>query len=152
MKEILFRGKRKYNGEWVYGYLVKKIDPLSLVVKYFILVQEYDTSCIDGKPTGLESEMSWYEVIPETIGQYTGRTDKNGKKIFEGDAVKVSYRSSDGESETEIKPVTYDEDACCFYPMRWNESCAWCDYSTEIKEIEIIGNIHDNPELLNVND
>ena len=90
MREILFKGKRIDNGEWVEGFLVKKIDPLLSVESWFILVQEYDTSCIDGKHTLLESLMTWYKVSPETVSESTSLSDKNNKKIFEGDIVRLT--------------------------------------------------------------
>lgn len=150
MREILFRGKDSETGVWHEG-------------QYIHLHKT--TYCFSGsKKRDEENEIhqivfermtDWNlpnrhlraDVLPETVGQYTGLTDKNGKKIFEGDIVKVSYRCR-GESQTEYREVLYNEEECCYYPMRWNESCEWCDYSTEITEIEVIGNIHDNPELL----
>lgn len=94
-----------------------------------------------------------FEVISETVGEFTGKIDKNSNMIFEGNIVKVIYISSEsnGKPITEITTVTYDEQNCCFYPMRWNESCEQCDNYTEIIEIEVIGNVYDNQELLNTN-
>ena len=89
-----------------------------------------------------------YEIDPETLGQYTGKVDANGKKIFEKDIVKVKLMCANGERSTEITTVDYDENDCCYSPMDWKESCQWCDYSTSIEEIEVIGNIFDNPELI----
>ena len=134
MREILFHGKRADNGEWVEGDLLQ--------IKY------YNKPIIECKIMPQAPVSSAYPVIPETVGQYTGLTDKNGKRIFEGDIVNVIYTSSLGEEFTQITTVRYDETECCFYPMRWEEDCVNCDYSTEITEIVVIGNIHDNPELL----
>ena len=55
---------------------------------------------------------------------------------------------ANGERSTEITTVDYDENDCCYSPMDWKENCQWCDYSTSIEEIEVIGNIFDNPELI----
>lgn len=143
-REILFRGKLKDKDEWIGEWIEGIYCPCSWDL-YMRRVEKPRIIILSnkGKTDGL-----WREVIPETVGQYTGLIDKNDKRIFEGDIVKVTYTSSDGETRTETTLVKYDEIDCCFYPMRWNERCEWCDYSTEIKEIEVIGNIHDNPELL----
>lgn len=156
MREYLFRGKRIYNGEWVEGFLVKKADPLLGVWSCFILVQEFDTSCIDGRQTILKSEMTWYKVDPETVGQDTGLKDKNGKTIFEGDIVLFG--------ETTLV-VYWNGEAFGWcakaeqYPFRRFPSCRDWDYidlgwiaaeapCTGEITTEIIGNIHDNPEIL----
>ena len=142
MTEILFRGKRADNGEWVYGHLLEQNTPDCHSYIVMSIIAELDNRHIE------IMEFDINEVIPETVGQFTGLTDKNGKKIFEGDIVNVIYTSSLGEEFTQITTVRYDETECCFYPMRWEEDCVNCDYSTEITEIVVISNIHDNPELL----
>ena len=133
IREVIFRGKRTDNGKWVKGYL------------YITHIGSHEIGSYDAE---INIERLTFDVIPETVGQYTGLTDKNGKRIFEGDIVNVIYTSSLGEEFTQITTVRYDETECCFYPMRWEEDCVNCDYSTEITEIVVIGNIHDNPELL----
>lgn len=134
MREIIFRGKRKDTGEWVQGLLwKKKYKTNKLFIGFFPYVDDDEEVAV---------------VIPETVGQYIGKKDKNGKRIFEGDIITVALENSNGESWEENKGVHYNSDECCWYPMRWNEECDFCDGWTEIKSVEVIGNIHDNPELL----
>lgn len=126
MREIRFRGKIVRTGEWVCGGIVHQTDHYGETVdKYFIIdgteTQDYDI--------GYE-----YEVIPETVGQFTGLTDKNGKRIFEGDIVKVGvyyYCGCYPHTETRVLEVKIPDFYC------WQKD-----------GMEVIGNIHDNPELL----
>jgi uncharacterized phage protein (TIGR01671 family) len=124
MREILFRGKRKDNGEWVYGDLLQNID------RHKIREREKDITRIAKS----------HEVIPETVGQYTGLKDINGKKIFEGDIVTGLFNYTDI-----IGHIVYGSDATFFierkglYGIGLNNAEDW---------LEVVGNIHDNKELL----
>lgn len=134
MREILFRGKRCDNGEWVQGFLLKECNYATCS---WNLAIEYKTDRF-GK-----FAYDVAEIATETVGQFTGLTDKNGKKVFENDIIVICYET-DGEEFTETKRVHYNEKECCWYPMRWEEYCEYCDHYTEVKSIEVIGNIHDN--------
>ena len=131
MEEILFRGKSKGKPEWVYGSLYKEGS------QAFILVggRFYPEPSNGQSALGI---MDWYEVIPETVGQFTGLTDKSGDKIFEGDIVLIEGHS--------IGVIRYLSDEALFAVDFPSHSLSLND--TTSKYIEIIGNIHDNPELL----
>lgn len=127
MREILFRGKRVDNGEWFFGNLDLRKIGLSTCTHIIHQLSMWKTTK--------------FEVIPETVGQYTGLTDKKGKKIFEGDIIICDtsmYRHVTGI-------VKYSENASCYYIEVLNSSN---DYLFNRENILIIGNIHDNPELL----
>ena len=132
MKEILFRAKAKEDGKWIEGFPVR--------------IYDYGGLVWDIHPFNTNFEIT-RSVDPKTIGQFIGITDKNGKKVFEGDIIIICYEA-DGEDFCETKRVHYNEKECCWYPMRWEECCEYCGHYTEIKSIEIIGNIHDNANLL----
>lgn len=124
MREILFRGKRTDNGEWAYGAPV--------YIDGYVEMYWFDSE---------KQEIEHTLVAPETVGQYTGLKDKNGKKIFEGDVVKRTVYIGSGHShayEDYIHVVRYKFGAFDPRTFIMNESC------------EIIGNIRDNPELLEV--
>ena len=87
---------------------------------------------------GLPNRHLRADVLPETVGQYTGLTDKNGKKIFEGDIFNIEY------SETIVKNAVIEYVGASFYGSTGIDYWELDDY----REIEVIGNIHDNPELL----
>ena len=142
-REILFRGKRKDNGDWIYGvpitdeatndaYIITSTAGASLK-------SEINNMCATG-----------FRVIRNTVGEYTGLTDKNGTRIFEGDIVKITdfhttaiaavKYGSPSEQSTSWGWYFEDNDGHAYFLM----SKAFCEDYNGI----IIGNIHDNPELL----
>lgn len=129
MHEILFRGKRTDNGEWVSGYYVRKKRPYfkdkGVNLEHFIC-RNLEIENGDCKQF-VDTIMTVHLVDPETIGQYIGLTDMNGRKIFDGDIVWNDYKEERGI-------VQWDDDV---------------DFDSIYgDELEIIGNIYDNPELL----
>ena len=131
MMEILFRGKRTINGDWVYGDFVRGNERKSLRDSIFV----YDSET---------RSFNDYEINPSTLGQYTGLTDKNGKRIFEGDVAKVLQ----GKNK-DIAYVGFENGAFMLYPKTGNiyEKTLW-EYWYNDWDVEVIGNITDNPELL----
>ena len=131
MREILFKGKRIFDGGWVYGFAYKQYSAAK-VEEWYIRAFETD-----------------YLVVPETVCQFTGLTDNNGRKVFQGDIVK--YRN-------DIRVIIYDNITLCFemcyaqcYSSNWNCNCGGLyGRITANKKVEVIGNIYDNPELLEV--
>jgi len=132
MREILFRGKTKNDG-WKYGGY---ISPSYNDYETYIQGKEMR----DGEFFSLECI---YEVIPDTVGQYTGLKDKNGTKIFEGDIIRVCDNNN-GYLKVEFKNQ-YEGGWILTYKEQYLSLGARLP-----QEIEIIGNVHDNPDLLEV--
>lgn len=132
MHDIEFRGKRIDNGEWVEGYYYK--------AKYYRTDDELCDYITVPHPKEYNEPSSHYIVNPETVGQYTGLKDKNGTKIFEGDIVKRFWFDI-----MCIYQIDYDNVLACFSGRAgMNFTAFYCDS----EEFEVIGNIYDNPELL----
>jgi uncharacterized phage protein (TIGR01671 family) len=145
MREILFRGKEKNSSKWIYGDLRHISDSHG----GYIL-------CIVDNTNGRNNDVIGVEVVPETVGQYTGLTDKNNVKIFEGDIVKGTAYSA-----TRIGVIVWIDEISSFgvryvnapNPTAWdweNSSILRCVSLGKTDEFaaEVIGNIYDNPELL----
>lgn len=134
MRDILFRGKRVGGNDFVYGNLIHVDDYCC------ILEREEDLHPMDAPY--LDGEIGWIDgkatpVVPETIGQFTGLCDRNGNKIFEGDIIRYGY------DEAHFV-VCYKGGA--FRMLNYVDGCSsaiWPAYAWMI-----LGNIHDNPELL----
>ena len=127
MREILFRGKRIANGEWVQGY----------ICRYGWTGKEKDYIIPD-----YASALFTAEINPETVGQYTGLTDTNGRKIFEGDIVIFDY--IDYEDERGV--VQWDSDIAKFIITC---STFTIDFDNVYgRELEVVGNVYDNPEMM----
>lgn len=140
MREILFRAKainriegREYrtnykNGDWVYGLITKMYD-----------------KCFEKLPAEMRntSGVSGIEVDYKTIGQYTGLKDKNGKKIFEGDIVDILTENE------EIGTIVFDEGS---FIVSADGFCLDFQNNIDSTNLEVIGNIYDNPELLKERD
>lgn len=133
MREILFRGKRKDNGEWIYGNL--------LIDDMFSDKQKWNYYIVFRNERLAKDKAM---VIPETVGQYTGLTDKNGKRIFEGDILHTPNNSN-----CTLWYVDYKNTAFCCNQGNANYSCV-LDEFMQYSYVRIIGNFHDNPELLEV--
>lgn len=149
MREILFRGKRIDNGEWVEGDLLQVIIkglPLKFIIPHGISCEKNE-----------KISVLQIEVEPETVGQFTGLTDKNGVKIFEGDilvdkkgsilVVKFGqFKAGKDDYDIEFMPVGFhilfsDEGTCCI-------NLYGDGYAISAKECSIVGNVHKNHELL----
>lgn len=164
MREILFRGKRKDNGDWAYGYIV--IKPYGSFIEKVEQIQARDNFYHE-----------YYPVIPETVCQFTGLYDKNGRKIFEGDIILYHHKVKklvpcEDATQEEILHYGLDPesgfglayrpkrtirykgnvtiDPICGTDLNLNNNCQWwlCEKNGQLTSVEIIGNIYDNPELL----
>ena len=141
MREILFRGKRLDNGEWVYGSLFVGFKK-SYICPEAIAMYNFDGAlCLGG----------FVEVDPSTIGQYTGLEDKNGKRIFEGDIVHILGNQSvaDWKSVNYNALIAFLDGGFCAIDGTIEEH-AFRRYALARMDfdLEVIGNAHDNPELL----
>lgn len=127
MREILFRGKRDDTGEWIEGDLRQDKD----IGASYISGWNYYADC-----AGLEREPFEHEVIPESVGQYTGLTDIDGVKIYEGDIVDILTESE------EVGVVTYDDGGFVITADGFTVSFLDNINGTDVR---VIGNIYDDP-------
>lgn len=140
MREILFRGKRIDNGVRVEGDLIQLHDGRMYIVN------NVHGACIDDKGNFINTEEPFVcAVDPATVGQFTGLVDKNGKRIFEGDIVECW-----SEGVCARGTVQQRKDGMWIIYPAWQKYIMWslCPDDYLQTTVEIIGNIHDNPELV----
>lgn len=155
MREILFRGKCKETGRWFTGQYIHLHKTTYCVKENYEADKENNIhQIVFEKMTdwGLPNRHLRVDVIPETVGQYTGLTDKNGKEIFEGDIVKAPYIDPIFHSTwdidkqpTEVALVKFDMGQ--YYINYIEGQYRFTVYACQ-EYIEVIGNIHDNPKIL----
>ena len=143
MHEILFRGQRVDTGEWVFGILCQYHAGVSAK----IAANDFGT---------YEQGMA-YCVNPATVGQYTGLTDRNGVKIFEGDILRLSHDWGDGTTDVWLAIVEFGNPNGLYswgWQLRYLKGCSsfnkdilcWVDMEDTRAWCEVVGNVHDNPE------
>ena len=128
-----YRGIRKDNGEWVEGWYA-----------------EWLCGHADMSPCIYPKDGPWHEVIPATVGQWTGKKDKEGVKIWEDSLVRYySGTKYSGKKEYRVAPVKYNQETCQFniVDKGWVFDLS-CEYIQA--DIEVIGDIHTTPQLLEV--
>jgi uncharacterized phage protein (TIGR01671 family) len=144
MREIKFRGKRVDNGEWVYGSLVQ----CDITGKRYILPMGSDANESDKVRHEGCLMLFTFEVIPETVGQYTGLEDKNSKEIYEGDIIRVT---------NEVDEVNELDSDTGIGVVEWLDRWGFWNISNienglgdilNCRYVEIIGNIHENKYIL----
>ena len=143
MREILFRGKRLHDNKWIYGNFVSDCEgnPHIIEPRFF---------CEDGHHLQYEDNTDTpVFIIPETVGQFTGLTDRNGKRIFEGDICRFK-RFNDVHIGKVVFNVTTASFIMWYQPIvgAYGEKATQKMLLSACDNIEVIGNIHDNPELM----
>ena len=157
MREILFRGKRVDNGEWVEGFYVAHLNAVHYIIPCRTGGYEANDGCF--------YVHRWCAVDPDTIGQYTGMTDMTGRKIFEGDLLSATINAKTGKHKDQWGFEVFDtEKQETVWSVEWKNFNAQNGFRVYGKDrrfnirlshsviingdCRVIGTIHDNPELL----
>ena len=144
MREILFRGKRIDNGEWVYGYVSETTVSGANGSRIATVIYKKPKKEFDG---------DWWEVNPDTVGQYTGLKDIFGVKIFEGDIIykPVEKITPYYAIKSERYKIIFRNGSFSYANLRGDThwSIDDCEVGIGTESYTIIANIYDNPELLN---
>lgn len=147
MRPILYRAKTPMTREWVYGNYVETSEEYDKHdISYAIISRENGHRCM-----GEYCDNAWEEVLPETVGQYTELWDKNGKKIFEGDIVRFTEKydtNSSGVAKIVFEYGKWKYDGH-YDKGEIKGTVVWLSPFSGDVQFEVIGNIYDNPELLN---
>lgn len=140
MKEIIkFRGKRVDTGEWVFGNVIGVDCSYVIAQNMFEWVEN----------SGLQGG-DWWHVIPDTVGQYTGLKDKNSKEIYEGDILRHKWNSGNDIFLETISEVKFSRGAFVVDDKKRADWLLSLHALPKWAEIEVIGNIYENPGLLEV--
>jgi uncharacterized phage protein (TIGR01671 family) len=130
MREIKFRAKRKDSGDWAYGYYVKTPITAEFTAEGQYFDSGYGRHCI------VQNGVA-HEIDIESLGQYTGLRNKNGKEIYEGDIVVIDEQlTKEAEIKRNVAVITFEDGG--YHPQPRGE------------DFEVAGNIYENPELLTV--
>lgn len=168
MREILFRAKEIEKGKWVYGaYFAHQKVNLCIITEQDEVKKNTQHLIVQDKIAcdwNFENGIQVVDVNPETIGQYTGLEDKNGTKIFDGDIVKYTRTnmyaptaSFHNQDLISLHRIYWNDEKHCFYEEHYKLPDKECigggclnfnDERADENIIEVIGNIYDNPELL----
>ena len=148
IREILFRGKKetitrenkKYTDGWVCGDTLYKDDNGVYLIPMGVSAESYHLGKYDFRANSDRFEIMVAKINPETLGQYIGRTDKNGRKIFEGDILEFDF----DDIGKQMAVVYYNEK---YHSFLLNVITSNFQF-TDIGDGVIVGNIHDNPELI----
>lgn len=147
--KIEFRGKDIKTGEWRYGNIIHSLDTIDDFDSIIIPKTNNNMFASSDENSDLGFE-GWYKIDPKTVGQYTNVNTHQEEKIFEGDIAKTSYIRAYGIAEYATIPIIGVVE---FLEGMWvinNRVNDMIPLWSETNEIEILGNIHDNPELLEV--
>ena len=158
MREILFRGKRVDNGEWIEGGYAENGGKTFIIVRTRYIPDTRDWDTVEYYENNPCYHLSMIEVDPETVCQYTGLTDKNGRKIFEWDIITYQHDNDDcpfpnKDTKRRVGRVYFQEFRSCFAVAEGRNGSDMINqdlfkYVQNGNRVEVIGNIFDNPELI----